>query len=366
MCVTFDYFIHLSKSSNVYEGIEYMKRLINTSEGFITTCIDEDKYKKQVETLLEGKSVYIRECVDNVIAMCVYFILSFDYISLFRELTSKKSKTNFEHEVVINLLQMSERQDSKNTSSIIRESLLRYIFEKNNKTFAPTTYFAFIAIILKLPFDIYNLKNTENAIMNIKQLVIEDPMLLSYLLEHFELLDDKASITFLIHLHHLGKFKEFHNELLKNKGNLLLLILKPAMHKDGINYLDELIPILFNSLMNEVSMVKRINEFSLKMRANPFFKLQIINNTLAKYNSSKQKTKSITGLLYFLYAVEDTIYEDPELLANPLLRQVMGKFLYVLHESDMLYASFPFICMEDNPIAYCLSVDEYKESKGFI
>jgi hypothetical protein len=358
--------MHLNKPSNIYEGIEYVKYLVETSEDFITLDINENKYKKQIEILSEDKSMYIRKCVDNVIAICTYFILSFDYTSIFRELISKKSKISGGYEVVWSLLQMSEKQDSKSSSRIIRESILTYIFEGSNRVFGSTTYIAFIAVMLKLPFNIFNLKIIEDTIMNIKKPIVEDIILLSYLLEHFELLDDRASMICLAHLQYLGKFKEFQNELLKNKGGLVISLLKAATHKDAIRYLDELIPTLLNSLMNEISLVKRINEFSLKMRGNGFFKLQIINSTLAKYNHSKAKTKTITGLLYLLYAVEDTVHEDPQLLSNPLLKQVMARFLYVLHEYDMLYASFPFICIEGNPIAYCLSVDEYKKSKCFV
>ena len=294
--------------------------------------------------LLNGNKV--ENNVNNVIAISLYIILSIDYANILNDFISNKMQPENIDNLIKTLLQLSKNVEPKEVNNKLKKIILEYIFNGNKeRIFPPIAYFSLLAIVLGINFDINQWKRQRQQFFSEtqKKNVIKDKLLLVSLLRNFHLLDAEAKVEFLCDLKELAKLKSFHKELIEGTDTLLIPLFELIKYPEAKTHLVDLLGMLMANLLIDVTYFNVFIKVACTMKGDGLFILSIISHTLNNISSNANKVnkKALSGFLYLLYIIEDTMSFDPKVLSSTKLIEIMARMLCVLSEYNLLYIPLP-------------------------
>ena len=389
-----DYFLFAKENSFLaeYKGITFANNFSNQISGEEAKETEEESEDVQSEDNMTASNMNFKpnyskqeidldnayktpkgeEIIDSIIAMTIYWVLSFDWQILgefmkdyVREDPSKK-KIDLTSVLIKQLGKYSNPTKMSILLIIINIEilLLSYIFnEKKGRKincFGPITSSALLCLTLNIPFRAQSkeeLRKTQlnNLVKNggkSKEKLIKQPIILEYLLKHLNVFSPEGKKQFLKDFDIIITDKRLMQELAENNNliDLSFLLLEYGNSPNLQNLLQELLLFLLSQNGHLPDFVRGCG----KICGPPTNKLNIVDKILEKVMSvpAIMDVRQSTALVYCSYLLEDAISMDPEILRLPFTIEVLCRLLFSLNKTDLLYISLPSMAIFDERGTY--------------
>ena len=288
--------------------------------------------------------------IDAILAMCIYWILTFDW-----KILSIIIRNYPRDDLFLFLLKQFAEANNENVTAI----LLSYIFAENKERkqtmIGIYCYTALISFALYLPFksqenpkektqSIKNIINDQNNPICIKWQILE------YILNNFNCFDLRAKNALLFDLEILALSEKNRFILVANKNNNLVnLIFSLAEYPEA----EDKIIILHNELIcfnyYQDGYFDDFTRICLNLKGSANYKLKIIDKFIETMflMEIKQEPKLGRALLLFMFILEDSMLYYPNGMDQKSTFLLFCRIFYLLHITNWLYVSLPSIGLFD-------------------
>jgi len=358
----FDYFVFVKEHgfrasykglATVDEDSDYSNEVVSTKPSAYQNPLLSILKLRTVQEESIGKFQESKECeiiIDWIIAMSIYWMLSFDWTVLCE--VSKEFTKESKHVPKGNLVGYIIKSFGRiMIPSKSKTQLLFYIFnrkkQRKKEIFGLVCYSAFRALMFGLPFHSQEFEHETKPILKEieeRAKVISQPLILQGIIEHLSLFSSEARKEF---------FKDF-AEIAEMSGFLLEIV-----------ELDKLVDSIFtlnNYPESNEAVVKLQQQLLCHMASQPAFsgafaktcatlpcsskhQLILLNSVLDFCLKLKGNTLLFNVILQITYAIEDVVVKDPSCCLN--LQETLCKLLYLLSKTNLLYVSLPVISLFD-------------------
>jgi hypothetical protein len=362
MLTIFDYFVFVKEYGfrAFYKGLTAVdedsddsNELINTKPSRSQSPFVNILGLKLTQEESIGKFQESKECevtIDWILAMSIYWILSFDWTLLCE--VSKEFTKESKHVVKGNLVGYIIKSFGHiKVPSKSKMQLLFYIFngkkQRKKEIFGSVCYSAFRALMFGLPFHLQEfeyevkpmLKEIEDRVK-----IIPQPLILQGVIEHLSLFNSEARKEF---------FKDFAD--ISGINGFLLEIVELDKLVDSIftlnNYpeSDETVIKLQQQLLcymaSQCALSGAFAKTCATLPCSSKHQLILLNSLLNFCLKLKADILLFNVILQITYAMEDVIVKDPSCCLN--LQETLCKLLYLLSKTNLLYVSLPVISLFD-------------------
>jgi len=328
-------------------GIEtlFNSHLPSRSRSKVTSAITFDK--KLLETIIETSEITTKN-LNSCIGICVYLILSFEYIELFQDIIKQNLKDDAPlsfGDIVGTIARYIKKHKTKES---LEELMTMYIFHENEKReglFTSITYSAFISVIFGSEFHPVNWKEKKDVY--ISQLIklkegatfIKKRKILCYLLENIESFDKETREEFANDMEKLLSNSNIVKEFEDIKDHL------PQSLFSALKFMKPIAPLstILTSLILNPKATFELFLITTSITGNSSLRLKIIDKTINNYIDVISNIKTYIELLFIAYLIEDSVLTDPNALKDRLLFQVIAKLIWVLHKLNIMYVSLPAV-----------------------